>query len=123
MVNVRLDDNRVNDGIMSRVLGFFFMYVGIFFVMTLLICAVEPKLATPVYGDATHNMSMRSVETAISSVATTLGGVGPGLAKVGPTRNYAWCSIPTKLILSFAMLIGRLEIFTMLALFLPEFWR
>ncbi|MEL7121482.1 MAG: potassium transporter TrkG [Bacteroidota bacterium] len=61
--------------------------------------------------------------TAIGAVATSLGNVGPGLGEVGPVDNFAWLSDAVKWILSFLMLVGRLEIFTILVLFSPYFWK
>ena len=61
--------------------------------------------------------------TALSSVAATLGNVGPGLGLVGPTANYLWIPPPGKVVLIICMLVGRLELFTVLMLFTPAFWR
>jgi len=61
--------------------------------------------------------------TAIGAVATSLGNVGPGIGKVGPVDNFAWLSPEVKWVLSFLMLLGRLEIFTILVLFTPYFWK
>ena len=61
--------------------------------------------------------------TAISASASALGNVGPGLNKVGPMVNYAWVSIPGKWLLSFLMLAGRLELYSLLILFFPFTWR
>jgi trk system potassium uptake protein TrkH len=63
------------------------------------------------------------VITAISAVAATLGNVGPGLGAVGPVDNYAHFSIPAKWICSFCMLVGRLEVYSVIVLLVPEFWR
>jgi len=60
--------------------------------------------------------------TSFSAVAATLGNVGPGIGAVGPFDNFAQFSQFAKWILSFDMLLGRLEIWTVLALFIPEFW-
>ena len=61
--------------------------------------------------------------TNFTSVAATINNIGPGLGLVGPTGNYAFFSIPSKLVLIFDMLAGRLEIFPMLALFVPVTWK
>ncbi len=61
--------------------------------------------------------------TAIGAVATSLGNVGPGIGSVGPVDNFAWLPGNVKLVLSFLMLLGRLELFTILVLFSPYFWR
>jgi len=61
--------------------------------------------------------------TAISAVAATLGNVGPGLGTVGPVENYSHFSLTAKWICSFCMLVGRLEVYSVVVLFFPEFWR
>lgn len=61
--------------------------------------------------------------TAVSAVAATLGNIGPGLGTVGPVDNYAHFSIPAKWICTFCMLVGRLEVYSVVVLCFPEFWR
>ena len=62
--------------------------------------------------------------SAISGSATSISNVGPGLGDmIGPNGNFSQVSDMSKWILSFAMLLGRLEIFAVLVLFLPSFWR
>lgn len=61
--------------------------------------------------------------TAVTSVIAAMGNIGPGLSGVGASRNFSWIPIPGKAVLSFCMLLGRLELFTVLILFLPGTWR
>ena len=61
--------------------------------------------------------------TNFTAVATTINNVGPGLELIGPTGNFGFFSIPSKLVLIFNMLAGRLEIFPVLALFAPSTWK
>lgn len=61
--------------------------------------------------------------TNFTAVATTINNIGPGLSKVGPVENFSQFSIVSKLVLTMDMLIGRLEIFPMLAIFAPMAWR
>ncbi|MCX8043606.1 MAG: TrkH family potassium uptake protein [Desulfobacterota bacterium] len=61
--------------------------------------------------------------TALSSAAATLGNIGPGLAGVGPYETFAWIPPPGKWILIMLMLFGRLELFTLLLIFVPAFWK
>ncbi len=61
--------------------------------------------------------------TAISAIAATLGNVGPGLGTVGPVDNYFHFSLTAKWICTFCMLVGRLEVYSVVVLFFPEFWR
>ncbi len=61
--------------------------------------------------------------TNFTAVTATINNIGPGLSAVGPTQNYAFFSVPSKLVLIFDMLAGRLELFPMLLLFKPSTWR
>ena len=61
--------------------------------------------------------------TNFTAVTATINNIGPGLNLVGPTGNFAFFSIPSKLVLIFDMLAGRLELFPMLVLFAPATWR
>lgn len=61
--------------------------------------------------------------TSLSAVATAMGGVGPGLGEIGPTDNFLWVPWFAKLILTFCMLAGRLELFTLMLIFVPAYWR
>ena len=60
---------------------------------------------------------------AASAVAATLNNIGPGLGVVGPTNNYAHFSQGAKLLFVWLMMLGRVEIFSVLVLFFPTFWR
>ena len=62
-------------------------------------------------------------DVALSSVATSLGNVGPGIAEIGPAYTFSAISDPGKWVLSFLMLFGRLELFTVALLFTPYYWR
>ncbi len=61
--------------------------------------------------------------TAATASLACLGNIGPGLGKVGPVENYAWMTDATKGLLTVLMLLGRLEVFAVLVLFLPRFWQ
>ena len=58
-----------------------------------------------------------------SAVAATLNNIGPGLGVVGPTQNYAGFSQASKLLFVWLMMLGRVEIFSVLVLIFPSFWR
>ena len=60
--------------------------------------------------------------TAISAVASSLGNIGPGLGAVGPTFTYSQVPAVGKLVLAFLMLMGRLELYTVILCFIPGFW-
>lgn len=70
------------------------------------------------YGDPSMN-----IETILSAVATALGNVGPGFGKVGPMFSFAEIHPLGKMLLFFCMWIGRLEVVSVLVLFMPEFWK
>ncbi|HHU68838.1 MAG TPA: TrkH family potassium uptake protein [Thermoanaerobacterales bacterium] len=106
VMSIRIDGKTIPDEVMQKVTNFFFLFISIFFIMTLLV--------------ALQGLDLIS---AASSVAATLGNVGPGLGLVGPTMNYGGMTALTKILLIICMLIGRLELYTVLVLFMPSFWR
>jgi trk system potassium uptake protein TrkH len=113
VVNIRMNNRRVPGGVMAGVLGFFFAFVGLMFMIALAVAVLEPGI----------DGSGDGLATAVSASVATLCNIGPGLGAVGPTGNYAWMTASTKLVLSFAMIMGRLELFTVIVLFQPRFWR
>ncbi|CAA9518437.1 MAG: Trk potassium uptake system protein TrkH [uncultured Solirubrobacterales bacterium] len=88
------------------VLGFFYIYMGVAIVGTVMMLATGLDLVT-----------------ALSSVAATLNVIGPGLGEVGASENYDAVSPAGRLVLSGLMIAGRLEVFTILVLLTPAFWR
>jgi trk system potassium uptake protein TrkH len=103
---VRTAGQVVERDVIGSVTAFFILYIGIFAVAALLMSALGVD-----------------VLTSIASVAATIGNIGPGLGTVGPAENYAHIPLAGKWVLSFCMLLGRLEIYTVMILFLPETWR
>ncbi len=63
------------------------------------------------------------ITSAATAAAATLNNIGPGLARVGATENYAWFTGASKLVMCVLMVLGRLEVFTIVVLFMPRFWR
>jgi len=106
VIPVKLAGKSVSTGIMEGVWGFFFLYFFLFAISSLIMTLLGLDLIT-----------------AISSVAACIGNVGPGLSAVGPAENYYHIPTMGKWILTFCMLIGRLEIYTVIVLFVPEFWK
>jgi trk system potassium uptake protein TrkH len=106
IVPVRLNREAVKPEIITNVLAFVSVYLLIVVIGVIVVSFMGYDL-----------------ETAIGSVAATLGNIGPGLGKVGPAFNYAHFNDFTKWFLSFLMLVGRLELFTVLVLFTPTFWK
>ena len=102
----------VPSSVLRNVSAFFILYVGIFVGGSMLLSLLEA-----VFGNGID------VVTSTSAAASALGNVGPGLGDVGPTSTYAAIVAPGKWLLAFMMIIGRLEIFPILLLFMPAFWR
>ncbi len=103
---IYIGSKKISDEIVSNVSSFFLLYFLIFVLSFLIMAAL--------------GLDMISAAT---SVAATLGNVGPGLGLVGPTQNYAFIPPLGKIILSLCMLLGRLEIYAVLILLIPEFWK
>ena len=127
VIPVRLGDKPVNDRVIQSVQAFVFLYIVIFVVASLLMTGVlmaSPEAIDP-NGQASAVSSDTVVVTALSSVAATLNNIGPGLSHVGPgdARAYSWVPPLGKILLIMCMLTGRLEIFTVILLFTPWFYR
>jgi len=103
---VKYNGKSVSQDVIYKVMAFFLMYILIFGLATILISSLGYDF-----------------ETSIGASIASLGNIGPGIGMVGPVDNYAFFSDITKWLLSFLMLIGRLELFTVLILFSPYFWR
>ena len=103
---VRMGRNPVPENILHAVLGFSFMYMVSIVSLTLVLSATGLDLLT-----------------AFSAVVACLNNTGPGLEGVGPASNYQALEAFQKWVLAFAMILGRLEIFTLLVVLTPTFWR
>lgn len=106
VIPVYLNKTAVSSKIIYNLLAFIFLYLFIFTIGSIAMTALGLDFLT-----------------AISSVATALGNVGPGISSVGPSETFAHLPSAGKLILAFLMLCGRLELFTVILLFTPYFWR
>jgi len=102
-IPVKLGNSAVPTRVIEAVWGFFSIYIIVFAIMMLLLMATG-----------------LDQDTAFSAIATTMNNLGPGLAKV--SENFITIPDTAKWISVFAMLLGRLEIFTLLVLFTPSFW-
>lgn len=103
---IKLGRKTVPSDVMESVFGFFLLYLGI-------------------YIGASVFMSFLGLDfqSSLASVAACIGNVGPGLGAVGPAQTYASIVPAGKWVLILCMILGRLELFTLIVLFLPEFWR
>ena len=103
---VRINKQVISPSIVSTVLAFCFIYISIIVIGTLLMMAMGV-----------------GAEESMGCVISSIGNMGPGLGETGPA--YSWNALPdaAKWLLSFLMLLGRLELFTVLLLFTPDFWK
>ncbi|HUT04274.1 MAG TPA: TrkH family potassium uptake protein [bacterium] len=103
---VKIGGKPVSRAVMRSVLGFVLLYMGLFAVSAVLLSSMGVD-----------------VVTSVGAVAATMGNIGPGLGLVGPAANYANIPYLGKWLLIWCMLLGRLEIYTVIILLIPEFWR
>ena len=104
---LKYDQNPVDNKFISSIISFIYLYLVIFFTITALL-----------------SLSGLEFITAISGAATSISNVGPGLGSIiGPNGNFSSLPDISKWILSLGMILGRLELFAILVLFLPSFWR
>jgi trk system potassium uptake protein TrkH len=103
---VKLGDIPVDREVMQAILGFFALFMGVFVVASCLLAASGMDLVS-----------------SGAAVIATLSNIGPGLGSVGPADNFAQVPAFGKTVLIACMLMGRLELFTVLVLFFPSFWR
>jgi len=103
---VKVAGQVIADPVVFAVLGFFFVWVALLVTMTLIL-----------------GWSGLDAMTAFSAVVASLNNIGPGLHQVGPATNFAVLTDFQTWVLAFAMLLGRLELFALLVVFTPAFWR
>jgi trk system potassium uptake protein TrkH len=104
---LKYDQNPVDNKFIASIISFIFMYLVIFFIITALL-----------------SLTGLDFVTSISGAATSISNVGPGLGTIiGPNGNFSSLPDISKWILSFGMILGRLELFAILVLFLPSFWK
>lgn len=106
VIPVRLSGYVLSESKVLRALAFLFLYLVI---MVISVCLLT--------------MMGLTMDTAIGSCITSLSNAGPGLGTTGPASNFYEVPVLGKWLLSFLMLVGRLEIFTVLFLFIPDFWK
>jgi trk system potassium uptake protein TrkH len=106
VIPMKLNQKPLQEGIIRDIISFIFLYI---------LVAVAASIILVFLG--------LDLETSISAVAATLGNVGPGLGAVGPDFNYAGLPGAAKVILTICMWLGRLELFTVLIILSPRFWK
>jgi trk system potassium uptake protein TrkH len=106
IIPVKYNRKALSEGIIRDIIAFVFLYFIVFIVAS---------VALGFLG--------LDVETAISAVATCQANCGPGLGEVGPVFNYFWLPVLGKIVLAIVMWLGRLEIFTVIMMFFPRYWK
>ena len=106
VTHVKIAGRPVPEDVMRSVMGFLALYIGIFAVASVILAGMGVDFIT-----------------SFGAVAATLGNIGPGFGAVGPVENFAGLPVAGKWLLIWCMLLGRLEVFTVIILLVPEFWR
>jgi trk system potassium uptake protein TrkH len=106
VTHIKIGGKTVPEDVMRSVLGFLALYVGLFALSSVVLAGLGVDFTT-----------------SFSAVAATIGNIGPGFGAVGPVENFAGIPAAGKWLLVWCMLLGRLEIFTVIILLVPEFWR
>ena len=106
IIPVRYNEKAVNQTIVFNILSFFVIYMLIFMISSVVLTFLGLDFTS-----------------ALGAAASSLGNIGPAIGSVSPVNNFTHLSAGAKWFCSFLMLIGRLELFTVLILFTPFFWR
>ncbi len=114
---LRMGNMVIEDRLQTSILSFFFLWMFIIFIGILAVALIEGPVR------ASEGSAGVKLITIVTSVITTLNNIGPGLGNVGPEENFAFFKPATKVLLTFFMVLGRLELYTILVLFVPKFWR
>lgn len=104
--HVKINNMVISDEVLRSIMGFIALYIGLFILSSVLLAGMGIDMMT-----------------AFGAVAACIGNIGPGFGTVGPTENFAHLPVMGKWLLAWCMLLGRLEIYTVIILFVPEFWK
>ncbi|WP_419656538.1 TrkH2: Trk system integral membrane K(+)-translocating protein [Desulfosarcina variabilis str. Montpellier] len=106
VTHIKIGGKTVPEDVVRSVLGFLALYMALFSVCTVVLAGIGVDFVT-----------------SLGAVAATIGNIGPGFGMVGPVENFAQIPTMGKWLLAWCMLLGRLEIYTLIILIVPEFWR
>jgi len=106
VTHIKIGSKTVPEDVMRSILGFLALYIGIFVLSSVLLAGLGVNFVT-----------------SFGAVAACLGNIGPGFGLVGPADNFAQIPYLGKWLLMWCMLLGRLEVFTVIIFLVPEFWR
>ena len=105
IIQTKISKRTVEDSVAHSIAGFVMLYLAILLVSTV------------VFGLAGHDLV-----TSLTAAGATLGNIGPGFGPIGPAGNYAFFAMPLKWLCIFNMLVGRLEIYSVIILLTPSYW-
>ena len=103
--SIKIGDNTIDDNVIKNTLGFYLFYIFIFILAALI-----------------FSLTGLDLITSLTAAASAIGNIGPGLGLIGPANNWSELQDIGKWVASFCMLLGRLEIFTVMVLFSRSFW-
>ena len=104
--HVKINNMAIPDEVLRSIMGFLALYIGLFILSSLVLACMGIDMMT-----------------AFGAVTACIGNIGPGFGTVGPTENFSHLPVMGKWLLAWCLLLGRLEIYTIIILFIPEFWR
>jgi len=104
--SIKLNGQTLKQDAIYSIAGFFFLYLLMLLITSFVVAS-----------------GGNDILTSLASALVTVGNIGPGFGKIAPTSNYAFYPDYIKWFLSFAMMVGRLEVYTVLVIFTPKFWR
>ena len=104
--SLKVGQNTIRKEVVYTIAGFFALYIFTILGITVIVSTAGTD-----------------IETSVSTALVTVGNIGPGFGRIGPTENYFFFPNYVKWVLSFAMMAGRLELFTVFALLTPQFWK
>ncbi len=110
LIRVKVDNQLVHRSTLTHIISFVLIYLVLFVIGSVIMAGILYEFEQP-------------FKSAVGAVATSLGNVGPAIGDLGPVDNFSIVPISGKWVLLFLMLLGRLELFTILILFTPYFWR
>ena len=104
--NIKLGKKIIDDDVVKATLGFYLFYLFIFILTAIILSTTGLDFIT-----------------SLTAAASAIGNIGPGLGAIGPSENWGHLTDLAKWLTSFCMLLGRLEIFTVMVLFSKSFWK
>ncbi|MCA8986718.1 MAG: TrkH family potassium uptake protein [Planctomycetaceae bacterium] len=118
--SLRIGKEALPERLRYEVVVYFSLILTLFVVSWLLLNTIEPDT---LWANSTGSVKAEKLIDCASAVAATMNNIGPGLGVLGPASNFSGFSQQGKLLLTLLMLLGRLELFAILVLFFPSFWR